>query len=186
MPRSVEVDDGAGSVASFATYSEASSWGSADHARKHKKYPFVKKFAYQKFVGWRPILTPRNAGERRGDGVCSCLPACLQNSSAPSCPCPTTELFFVAAGVLLLALGIPILIASLNVVEVRVPYAFEGPFADKDSDSRQALLWGKSDDGVKYLVTVTIPDRMEPPVSAAVWVDRWVLTVYVCRCSVGP
>jgi hypothetical protein len=67
--------------------------------------------------------------------------------------------------VLLLALGIPILIASLNVVEYKVPYAFEGPFAGRDAAERQSLLWSAPDDtGVQYTVPILVDQRMEPPV----------------------
>lgn len=66
---------------------------------------------------------------------------------------------------LLLALGIPILIASLNVVEYRVPYAFQGPFAGQAPAAQQGLLWAAPEGtGVQYNVTVLIDKRMEPPV----------------------
>ena len=65
---------------------------------------------------------------------------------------------------LLLALGIPILIASLNVVTVTVPYAFEGPFANLSSLERQQLLWAAGDAGVTHQVTVTVDKAMKPPV----------------------
>lgn len=82
----------------------------------------------------------------------------------PAIP-PSAELFFLSAGVLLLALGIPILIASLNVVEYKVPYAFEGPFAGRSAAERQSLLWSASDDaGVQYTVPILVEQRMEPPV----------------------
>lgn len=77
------------------------------------------------------------------------------------------ELFFLGCGALLIALGVPILIASLNVVEYRVPYAFEGPFAGKDADARQALLAQQGGYGVNYTVSLTVDKRMEAPVSAA-------------------
>lgn len=132
MPRS-ELSTDAASVYSFTTEDTATSEELA--RRRPKKYKFHKKFAYQKFKGWRPILTARGA-----------------------------ELFFSACGVLLLALGIPILIASLNVVEYKVPYGFEGPFADIDSTQRQELLWGAPEAGVQYDVSIYIDKRMEPPI----------------------
>lgn len=103
--------------------------------REKKKYRWHKKFAYQKFKGWRPILTPHHA-----------------------------ELFFVACGVLLIALGVPILIASLNVVEYKVPYAFEGVMAGKDGAERQQLLWDSAGSGVTYDVSIAVKKRMEPPI----------------------
>lgn len=64
----------------------------------------------------------------------------------------------------LLALGVPILIASLNVVQYTVPYAFEGPFAGIDKQQRQELLWASGDAGVQHSVSVTIDKHMKPPV----------------------
>ncbi|PRW50939.1 ALA-interacting subunit 3 isoform A [Chlorella sorokiniana] len=140
MPHS-DVDDSASCAPSFTT--DASD-GAHGPRRGAKKYKWHKRFAYQKFVGWRPILTPRIA-----------------------------ELFFLSAGVLLLALGIPVLIASLNVVEVRVPYAFEGPFTSGAQQANQETLWAQQaasangDGGVQYTVSVLIPKDMEPPIYVA-------------------
>lgn len=92
----------------------------------------------------------------------------------------------MACGVLLVALGVPILTASLNVVEYRVPYAFEGPFAGKDAQARQELLQGAaSNDGVVYDVNVTVDKRMEPPVRGAGGLGEsnsgtWVLLAPAC------
>jgi len=104
----------------------------------------------------------------------NCVAAHTAHTLNPCCPgaaaaAPPAELFFAACGVLLIALGVPILIASLNVVEYRVPYAFEGPFAGKTPQQRQELLWAQPD-SVTYPVTLTVDKRMEPPVGA-----RWVL-----------
>jgi hypothetical protein len=69
--------------------------------------------------------------------------------------------------VLLLALGVPILIASLTVVEYKVPYAFKGPFESvTDATARQQLLWDApdADTGLEYSIPVLIDKRMEPPV----------------------
>lgn len=140
MPHS-DVDDSASCAPSFTT--DASD-GAHGPRRGAKKYKWHKRFAYQKFVGWRPILTPRIA-----------------------------ELFFMAAGVLLLALGIPVLIASLNVVEVRVPYGFEGPFKGGERQANQEALWAaqqqssNGDGGAQYTVSVLIPKDMEPPIYVA-------------------
>ena len=78
----------------------------------------------------------------------------------------------MAAGVLLIALGVPILVASLNVVEYRVPYAFEGPFAELEPAQRQQLLWDSSaagDDGVRHSVSILTDKDMNPPVGAGCW-----------------
>ena len=80
----------------------------------------------------------------------------------------------MAAGVLLIALGVPILVASLNVVEYRVPYAFEGPFAELGPVQRQQLLWDTSaaggDGGVQHSVSILTDKDMNPPVGAGCWV----------------
>ncbi len=59
MPHS-DVDDSASCAPSFTT--EASDASARGARRGAKKYKWHKRFAYQKFVGWRPILTPRIAG----------------------------------------------------------------------------------------------------------------------------
>ena len=87
MPRSVDQGgDVAGSVHSFTT-EQTSATDELNSANSHKKYKWHKRFAYQKFVGWRPILTPHIAGARAGGeqaasqrlpvGWCR-LPACVQ------------------------------------------------------------------------------------------------------------
>lgn len=58
MPHS-DVDDSASCAPSFTT--DASD-GAHGQRRGAKKYKWHKRFAYQKFAGWRPILTPRIAG----------------------------------------------------------------------------------------------------------------------------
>lgn len=95
------------------------------------------QFAEQSIAGKRPIFTARAA-----------------------------EAYFLAASVVCIALGIPILIASLSVVEYRVPYAFEGPLSGLNSDQRQEALWGAGDSGVVYNLTVTVTKEMKAPVGA--------------------
>ncbi|PSC75562.1 ALA-interacting subunit 3 [Micractinium conductrix] len=135
MPRSeLSVE---ASETSYTTADTAAS-GVVKDKNGRKTYKWHKKFAYQKFQGWRPILTPHNA-----------------------------ELFFIAFGVLLIALGVPVLIASLNVVEVKVPYAFKGEMATLSVEARQQKLWEAGDAGVVYDVRVTVPKRMQPPIWVA-------------------
>ena len=79
----------------------------------------------------------------------------------------STQLFLVAAGTLLLALGIPILVAALNVREYSVQYDDAGPMAGLTNDERQAALLAAGDVGVTYPVDIVIQDEMKPPVRIA-------------------
>lgn len=139
MPRSeLSVE---ASETSYTTADTAAS-GVVKDKNGRKTYKWHKKFAYQKFQGWRPILTPHNAGE-----CCKAVGRRAQaaQGSARGCPpplylvlaslrrrrrstrlAPPPELFFIAFGVLLIALGVPVLIASLNVVEVKVGVVSQG------------------------------------------------------------
>jgi len=67
----------------------------------------------------------------------------------------------------MLALGIPILVASLNVREYSVRYDDVGPFATLNSTQQQEALWAASDAGIVYSVSLTVDDHMDPPVSTA-------------------
>eukprot|EP00887_Chlorella_sp_A99_P001274 scaffold14.g1274.t1 len=121
----------------------------ASETGPHKKLKWHRRFAHQKLAGYRPVLTATAA-----------------------------KLYFLASAVLCIALGVPILVGSLNVVEVRVPYAFAGPFAGLTSAERQAKLWeaavrgdGVLSDGsrvvngsVAYDLMVTIDKEMKPPI----------------------
>lgn len=105
-----------------------------------------KKFAYQRFQGWRPILNVASA-----------------------------QIFFLSAGVFCIALGIPILTASLTVTEYTVRYDNAGQFAgtsDRDTGGQrqQQLLWNASaadpaDGFVPVTVTFNVDRDMDPPVS---------------------
>lgn len=97
---------------------------------------YLRRFAYQKLKGWRPTFSAHNA-----------------------------ELFFLAVGTLMLALGIPILVASLNVREYSVRYDDAGPFATLNSTQQQGALWAASDAGIVYSVNLKVDANMEPPVS---------------------
>ena len=64
----------------------------------------------------------------------------------------------------MLAAGIPILIASLNITEYSVRYDDAGPMAGLSSEAREAALWA-APDGITYTIDVPIDKRMDPPVS---------------------
>jgi len=100
----------------------------------HIHFLFVR-FAYQQLRGWRPILSAHNA-----------------------------ELFLLAAGTLLLALGIPILVAALGVKEYSVRYDDAGPMAGLSKDQQQQAIWGAPSTGIVYNLTIDVEERMEPPV----------------------
>ena len=64
-----------------------------------------------------------------------------------------------------IALGVPILIASLGVVEVKQRYDNAGSLAGLSyQDASQALL-ATNGAGIPQTVTVMIPQNMTPPVS---------------------
>jgi hypothetical protein len=67
--------------------------------------------------------------------------------------------------VVLLALGIPILIGSLDVKEYRVRYDDSGIFSTGNRTAQQEALFKGGDNGVPVTVTVTVSKTMNPPVS---------------------
>lgn len=74
----------------------------------------------------------------------------------------------MSAGIFCVALGIPILTASLTVTEYSVRYDNQGPFgAGLDRQQQQELLWTNSDDGVATSVQIHVDRDMQPPVSGA-------------------
>ncbi|GLC34205.1 hypothetical protein PLESTM_000169500 [Pleodorina starrii] len=70
-----------------------------------------------------------------------------------------------------LGLGIPLLLASLRVVEIRIRYdnadplatAAGGNISDVGWDPQRAL-WASGDDGVRQSLTLTVPRAMRPPI----------------------
>ena len=98
-------------------------------------WPNRYRFAYQKLRGYKPVLRAR-----------------------------TTELFFLSAGTLLLALGIPILVASLDINQVVVRYDDAGPMAELNNESREQELWKTEGNGVNYSMTVNVKEDMDPPI----------------------
>lgn len=95
----------------------------------------VYRVAYQRLKGWRPVSTALDV-----------------------------ELFFLAAGTLCIALGVPILIAALNVKEYKARYDNAGPMANITRQEQQQLLLQAGDAGVVYPVDLYIEDTMKPPV----------------------
>ena len=91
------------------------------------------RFTYQQLRGWKPILSANEA-----------------------------LLFFSIAGTILLGLGIPILVASLNVVEYQIRYDDAGQLAPLSNEDRaQQVTQG---DGVTYQMRFTVDKEMKSPV----------------------
>ena len=100
-----------------------------------KKKGYHKRFAQQELWGWSPIIT--------GNVV---------------------VVYFFAAGVLCLALGVPILLASLRIVEVKARYDNAGVMAGQTLQEQQKILRSSHGAGVQTAVNFTIPQDMQPPV----------------------
>lgn len=92
-----------------------------------------QKFVQQELRGWSPIIT--------ATGV---------------------VVYFFAVGVVMLALGIPILLASLGVKEVKSRYDNAGIMATATNAARLAIM--QTGNGNTLTVNVTITEDMEPPV----------------------
>lgn len=98
-----------------------------------KHYRFYKRFTYQMLKGYRPILSAERA-----------------------------EIFFLLSGTLLLALGIPLLVASTQVVEYRIRYDNAGALADLNQANRTAQV--TTGNGVTYDVDFVVDQDMTGPV----------------------
>jgi hypothetical protein len=101
--------------------------------KKKKKDRFYKRFTYQQLRGYRPILTASLA-----------------------------MVFFAVAGSIQLGIGIPILLASIDVVQYRVRYDNAGTLANFTSEERAMLV--TSDDGVQYSMDIFVDKEMKGPV----------------------
>lgn len=101
------------------------------------KLKWHQKFARQQFQGWRPILNVSSA-----------------------------QMFFVSAGIFCIALGIPILTASLTVINYEARYDDTGAFQGLSNDAAQALMWqnAAAPNGVPLEVEIAVDSDMEPPV----------------------
>lgn len=91
------------------------------------------RFTYQQLRGWRPILSARRA-----------------------------EVFFLTVGSLMLGLGIPILVAAINVQEYRVRYDNAGSLAGLTQEQREMMV--TQGNGVTYDVPITVDKEMKGPV----------------------
>lgn len=99
-------------------------------------------------------------------------------------------IFNLVATAVCIALGVPILIASLGVVEVKQRYDNAGSLAELSyPDASQALI-ATNGAGLPQTVTVTIPQNMTPPVSilsvqgtsCEIWSLSLVCRTRQCQC----
>ena len=74
-------------------------------------------------------------------------------------------IFNLLATAVCIALGVPILIASLGVVEVKQRYDNAGSLAGLSYPNASLALIATNGVGLSQTVTVTIPKNMTPPVS---------------------
>ncbi|CAL5228440.1 g11575 [Coccomyxa viridis] len=97
-----------------------------------KKSKFYQRFAQQQLWGWSPIIT--------GNVV---------------------VIYFLLVAVVCIALGVPILVAAINVKEVKARYDNAGPMSGLSSGQAETTILGGN---VNYPVSVQIPQTMQPPV----------------------
>ena len=109
--------------------------------KKKQKSRFYKRFAQQELRGWSPVIT--------ADAV---------------------VIYFFLVSIVCLALGIPILLASLHVVEYKARYDNTGPMAGLTSQQQQDLLMQQGGNGLTTSVNLTITKTMNPPVRSASFV----------------
>lgn len=109
--------------------------GSQQSERTKKQSRWHRRLVQQRLRGWSPILHVKNA-----------------------------LYYFIAVGVFCLAVGIPLLVASLNVVRYSVEYGMAPPFGSLDSESQQQLIWSSGPEGVNISVDIQIKDHMTAPV----------------------
>lgn len=100
-------------------------------------YRWYWKFAQQQLPGWAPILTAN-----------------------------WVVLYFLAVTAVCLAIGIPVLIASINIKEYSVRYDNVQQFASQSRTQQQDILYGQNGNGVQLSVDILIRKRMQPPVSS--------------------
>jgi hypothetical protein len=101
--------------------------------KKRKKDRFYKRFTYQTLRGYRPIMTPSQV-----------------------------IVFFALAGAYLIGVGVPILLATLDVVTYTVRYDDAGTLANFTSQERASLV--TSGDGVEYSIDIFVENEMKAPV----------------------
>lgn len=94
-----------------------------------------RRFMRQELWGWSPILRARNV-----------------------------ILLYLAAAIVCVAAGIPMLVSSVRIVKVNIRYDNAGPFEGLDKHAAQALLLSYGGEGVTYSVSHTLDKTIKAPV----------------------
>ena len=111
--------------------------GTANATGGKKKSRFYQRFAQQELRGWSPIIT--------GNVVVT---------------------YFLLVAIVCVALGVPILLASIQVKEVKMRYDNTGTMQGRSSGEAENLLMQQGGQGFSYPISVQIPQDMQPPVRA--------------------
>lgn len=101
--------------------------------KKKKKDRFYKRFTYQTLRGYRPIINPSHV-----------------------------VIFFALAGAYLVGVGVPILLATMDVVTYSVRYDDAGTLKNFTQEERAKLV--TSGEGVEYSMTIEVDKEMRAPV----------------------
>ena len=74
-------------------------------------------------------------------------------------------LYFLAVTAVCLAIGIPVLNASINIKEYSARYDNVAQFAGQSRDQQRGILYAQNGNGVELTVDILVKKRMAPPVS---------------------
>ena len=107
--------------------------GPATKGKRKKKDRFYKRFTYQTLRGYRPIINPSHV-----------------------------VVFFALAGAYLVGVGVPILLATLDVVMYSIRYDDAGTLQNYTAAERAGLV--TSENGVEYSITFEVEKEMRAPV----------------------
>ena len=112
--------------------------GALTAARPEKRHKWYIRLARQELKGWAPIIT--------GNAV---------------------VIYFLCMGILLLALGIPILVGSHDVKEFSVNYDNVGGLASQnDYNAKNQYMINQGGSGTTGTVNIDVTSRMKQPVGS--------------------
>ncbi len=112
--------------------------GAITAARPEKRHKWYIRLARQELKGWAPIIT--------GNAV---------------------VIYFLCMGILLLALGIPILVGSHGVKEFRVNYDDIGALGSRtDFDAKNQYMISQGGGGTSGTKSISVTSNMKQPVSS--------------------
>ncbi|KAK9827474.1 hypothetical protein WJX74_004545 [Apatococcus lobatus] len=109
--------------------------GALTASRPEKRHKWYIRLARQELKGWAPIIT--------GNAV---------------------VIYFLVMGILLLALGIPILVGSHGVKEFTANYDDIGQLAGKDFNAKRDYMYSQGGSGTTGSVTIRVTSLMKQPV----------------------